>query len=94
VAQKPRLAALAVHRGDVALRVVSGAMADGVIDANEGQRVMQALQDWHVVSKAANASQALGHALERGIADVHYLQVLVGGYQQIVDELPDEDEAA
>lgn len=90
MSQKPRLAALAVHRGDVALRVVSGAMADGRIDQTEGPEVMKALRDWHVVTKAANASQALGHALERGIGDVAYLQLLVTGYQQIVDELPDE----
>ena len=88
--RKPRLAELAVHRGDVALRIVNGAMADGVIDANEQQEVFTALKNWHVVTKAANASQALGHALERGIGDVAYLQLLVGGYQQIVDELPDE----
>ena len=63
--RKPRLAELAVHRGDVALRIVNGAMADGVIDANEQQEVFTALKNWHVVTKAANASQALGHALER-----------------------------
>lgn len=90
---KPRLAAQAVNRGERALRTINGAMADGRIDVGEQVAIVSDVRDWLVVCKATNTSQALGHALERGVADVPYLTMLFGGYQGIIDELP-EDSAA
>lgn len=93
MAQRLRLATQAVNRGERALRRVGDAMADGHIDAGERVAIVSALQDWLLFSKAANTSQALGHALDRGVADVPYLTMLFGGYQSMIDELP-EDTAA
>ena len=90
---KPRLAHQAVSRGERASRTFIAAMADGSIDAGEQAEVKSQLRDWLVFTKAADTSQALAHALERGVSDVPYLTMLFGGYQGMIDELP-EDSAA
>lgn len=90
MAQTKRLATQAVIRGESALRIYSDVTRTGHIPAGERAALGRALDSWFVVSRAADASQALGHALERGIGDVAYLQSLVTGYQRLIDELPEE----
>lgn len=88
MAKRPRLAKVAVVRGEFALLVFQDAASDGRIESHELPSVLDAMQDWMQVVKATNAAQALGDAIERGVEDPHYFGQLMSGYRSVIDELP------
>lgn len=84
---KKRLATVSVDHGRLVLLTFDAVTADGVVTPKEQRSLRQRLEAWHKASIAADASQALGHAMERGIGDREYLGRLVDAYQTAVDEV-------
>lgn len=85
---KPTLARVSVVRGELAMLIFADATRDGEIDHSEQRAIGDALGDWFATARAAQAAQALGDALERGILDERYRLRLVDECFTEIDELP------
>jgi hypothetical protein len=89
-----RLTRRAAARGETVVALMDDADADGTWDREERRTIRAAVIDVTLLIKAANAAEALGHALSRGIEDEAYRQQLIDAYWAAIDGLPSNAEAA
>ena len=87
MAQRKRLATVSVDYGRLVLLTFDAATGDGIVSIGEQRTLRDQMDCWQRTAVAADLSQALGHALERGIGDQAYLTKLVGAYQTSIDEV-------